>query len=94
MAWRSRCATTLSPAWIIPRLALDDHTLIDVPIRKGSSVLIPVHWVHHDERWWPEPERYYRPSGSSVTPARSVPLGYLPFGVWAPRGVHRPQLSR
>lgn len=69
-----------SPAWIIPRLALDDHTLIDVPIRKGSSVLIPVHWVHHDERWWPEPERY-RPERFLGDAGKDRPRSaYLPFG--------------
>ena len=25
-------------------------------IRKGSTVIIPIHALHHDPRFWPDPE--------------------------------------
>jgi cytochrome P450 len=68
------------PAWIIPRKAIEEDELGDHRIPKGATVLIPVHAIHHDERWWPEPEVY--------DPSRFLPehakdhhrSAYLPFG--------------
>jgi cytochrome P450 len=68
------------PAWSIPRVAIADDEIAGQRIPKGSSVIIPIHGIHHDERFWPEPETY--------DPERFMPgrakgrhrSAYLPFG--------------
>jgi cytochrome P450 len=43
-------------------------------------VLIPVHVVHHDERWWPDPE-VFDPARFLGDAAKERPRSaYLPFG--------------
>lgn len=46
------------PAWVIPRTAIADDEIDGHRIPKGSTVLIPIHSIHHDERFWPDPETY------------------------------------
>jgi cytochrome P450 len=69
-----------SPAWAIPRVAVRDDVIGGHHVRKGTTVIIPVHLVHHDPRWWPNPEEFdptrFLPGESRHRP-RSA---YLPFG--------------
>jgi cytochrome P450 len=68
------------PAWSIPRVAIADDEIAGHRIPKGSRVIIPIHAIHHDPRFWPDPERYH--------PQRFMPgegkgrhrSAYLPFG--------------
>ena len=68
------------PVWIMPRKALQDDVIDGHHIDAGSTILIPIRHMHHDSRWWDEPERY--------DPARFLPgaaddrprCAYLPFG--------------
>jgi cytochrome P450 len=68
------------PAWVIPRECVKDDVIGGHRIRKGESVLIPIHSLHHDERYWPDPEVF--------DPTRFLPQNarghhrsaYLPFG--------------
>lgn len=68
------------PAWAIPRVAVEDDEIDGHRIPKGSTVLVPIHSIHHDARFWPDPE-VYDPSrfmpGAGVDRHRSA---YLPFG--------------
>ena len=48
------------PAWAIGRRALQDHVADGVRIPAGSVVVVSPWLLHHDERWWPEPE-VFRP---------------------------------
>ncbi len=69
-----------SPAWLLPRLAIKDTTLGGHRIKKNTTVIIPVHQVHHDPRWWSNPQDYdptrFLPGAGKGRP-RSA---YLPFG--------------
>jgi cytochrome P450 len=69
-----------SPAWAIPRVAVRDDMIGTHRVRKGTTVIIPVHLVHHDPRWWPNPEEFdpsrFLPGAGKDRP-RSA---YLPFG--------------
>ncbi|HEX6390913.1 MAG TPA: cytochrome P450 [Solirubrobacteraceae bacterium] len=68
------------PAWVIPREAVRDDVIDGHRIPKGATVMIPIHAIHHDARFWPDPERF--------DPSRFLPenakgrhrSAYLPFG--------------
>ncbi len=67
------------PAWVIPRAVVEDDEIDGCRIPAGSSVVIPINSIHHDERFWPDPE--------SFEPERFLPgapkhhrSAYLPFG--------------
>jgi cytochrome P450 len=69
-----------SPAWMLPRKVVADDEIDGHRLKRGSTVFIPVHAIHHDERWWPEPERF-DPERFMGQNAKSHPRGsYLPFG--------------
>lgn len=68
------------PAWVIPRVANRDDVIDGHHIPKGSTVIVPIHRIHHDERFWPDPEVFdpqrFMP-GEGKDRHRSA---YLPFG--------------
>jgi cytochrome P450 len=84
LPWTTACfqeaMRVYPPAWSIPRVAIADDEVGGHRIPKGSSVIIPIHGIHHDERFWPDPETY--------DPERFMPgagkgrhrSSYLPFG--------------
>ena len=84
LPWTTACfleaMRVFPPAWAIPRVAVSDDVIDGHRIRRGSHVIIPIHALHHDARFWPEPETF--------DPARFLPenargqhrSAYLPFG--------------
>ena len=66
------------PAWVVPR-AVEDDMIGGHRIPTGSTVIIPIHAIHHDERFWPNPDASTRRALCEVRPSppRSA---YLPFG--------------
>jgi cytochrome P450 len=84
LPWTSACVhesqRCFSAVWIIAREAVEDDVIDGHHIRPGTTVLIPIHHIHHDERWWPDPETFdpTRFIGDAVKDRpRSA---YLPFG--------------
>jgi len=68
------------PAWLMPRLAVEDLEIRGYRIRKGASVVMSQWIVHRDPRWFADPERF-DPSRWSEAFARSLPrFAYFPFG--------------
>jgi cytochrome P450 len=84
LPWTTACLEEamrlFPPAWSIPRTAIRDDVIDGHRIPRGATVIIPVHAIHHDERWWPDPETF--------DPTRFLPentrgrhrSAYLPFG--------------
>jgi cytochrome P450 len=68
------------PAWILGRRALAAHEVDGYPIPAGSIVIASQYVVHHDPRWFPDPERFdpdrWLPERSGSRPKFS----YFPFG--------------
>lgn len=84
LPWTTACLQEsqryFSAVWMIARKAIEDDIIDGHHIRAGTTVLIPIHQIHHDERWWPSPEtfdptRFYGEAGKDRP--RSA---YLPFG--------------
>jgi cytochrome P450 len=68
------------PAWVIPRTAIEDDEIDGHRIPKGATVVIPIHTVHHDERFWPDPE-VYDPSRFLAEAVKGRHRSaYVPFG--------------
>lgn len=82
LPWTTACLQEsqrcFSAVWMMAREAVEDDIIDGHYIRRGTTVLIPIHHIHHDERWWPEPESFdpTRFHGDHDRP-RSA---YLPFG--------------
>jgi cytochrome P450 len=68
------------PAHIFGREATKEQTLGNYRIPKGSTVLISPWALHHDARFFPEPDRF-RPERWLDGSAKNAPKhAYLPFG--------------
>jgi cytochrome P450 len=67
------------PAWAIGRRALQDHVADGVRIPAGSVVVVSPWLLHHDERWWPEPEAF-RPERWLEEDETRPRHAYIPFG--------------
>lgn len=84
LSWTAACfqeaMRMFPPAWAIPRTAVADDVIDGHRIPKGSSILIPIHAIHHDERFWPKPE-VFDPTRFEPANARGRHRSaYLPFG--------------
>jgi cytochrome P450 len=84
LPWTTACIQEsqryYSAVWMLARKAIEDDDIDDHHIRPGTTVLIPVHHIHHDERWWPDPETF-DPTRFSPAAAKDRPRSaYLPFG--------------
>jgi cytochrome P450 len=68
------------PAWAIGRRTLTDLVADGERLPAGSVVVVSPWLLHHDERWWPHPDRFdlgrWGPEAVAARP-RHV---YLPFG--------------
>lgn len=68
------------PAWAIGRRALNDLEVGGHRIPAGSVLIVSPWLLHHDERWWPEPNRFdlrrWEPGAASSRPRHA----FLPFG--------------
>jgi cytochrome P450 len=83
LPWTTACLQEsqryFSAVWTIGRRAVEDDVIGGHHIRRGTTVLIPIHHIHHDPRWWPDPETF--DPGRFYPSDRSRPRSaYLPFG--------------
>jgi cytochrome P450 len=82
LPWTTAClqeSRRLFPAQWIARLAIEDDIIGGHCIRRGTTILIPVHDIHYDPRWWPDPGTF--DPGRFLGGAKDRPRSaYLPFG--------------
>lgn len=60
---------------------LDDGHKLKLKIEKGKSVSFNVHGIHHDEKYYPEPERFNPDRFSDENKSNIISGTYLPFGI-------------
>jgi cytochrome P450 len=83
LPWTTACLQEsqryFSAVWIIARRAITDDIIGGHHIRRGTTVVIPIHHIHHDPRWWRDPQEF--DPGRFLTGAKDRPRSaYLPFG--------------
>jgi cytochrome P450 len=84
LSWTAACfleaMRVFPPAWVIPRRCVNDDVVGGHRIPRDASVIIPIHTLHHDERFWADPETF-DPTRFLPENARSHHRSaYLPFG--------------
>jgi len=68
------------PAWAIGRQAIEDCKIGDYVIPAGSSILMSQYLMHHDPRYFPEPERFDPERWNPQKRAKQPRFSYFPFG--------------
>ena len=68
------------PAWAIGRQAIEDCKIGDYAIPAGSSILMSQYLMHHDFRYFPQPERFDPERWSPQEKAKRPRFSYFPFG--------------
>lgn len=74
------------PATLVDRVCVKDYLLnIDdqspLKIEKGRGLLLPIYGLHHDPKYFPEPEKFDPERFSDENKNSIVSGSYIPFGV-------------
>ena len=68
------------PAYVIPRVCAQPVELAGYRLKPGAEIWMWVYFMHHDARWFDEPERFrperFLPEAEALRP----PNTYIPFG--------------
>lgn len=84
LPWTTACVQEsqryYSAVWLLARKAVEDDLIDGHHIRPGTTVLIPIHRIYHDERWWPDPESFDPSRFLGDAPKNRPRSAYLPFG--------------
>ncbi|HVH52896.1 MAG TPA: cytochrome P450, partial [Actinomycetota bacterium] len=70
----------LPPAWAIGRRALVDHQAGSYVVPAGSVVIVSPYLLHHDPRWYEDPEAFVPERWRDEERTRRPRNAYLPFG--------------
>jgi cytochrome P450 len=68
------------PVWAIDRRAICDTDIRGIHIPKRSRVVMSQYVVHHDARFYPDPERFDPERWTSEAQATRPKFAYFPFG--------------
>lgn len=68
------------PVWLMGRMAKEDFELNGVAISKGSICLMSPYLMHHDTRFFPDPERFDPQRWSPELRDARPKFSYFPFG--------------
>src|ERR1700751_2400848 len=58
------------PVWVTARMAAEPYAFRGLSIPQGSLLIAAQIVIHHDQRWWPEPERYDSERFAGQAPAQ------------------------
>jgi cytochrome P450 len=68
------------PAWMLERRALQDFPVGGFRIPRGALVYASPYLVHHDPRWYEEPERFDPDRWLTAREVKRPKFAYFPFG--------------
>lgn len=68
------------PAWTIGRQSIAPDIVGGYQIPANANLIIPIYVIHHDARWWPEPERFCPERFGQEQATGRHKFTYLPFG--------------
>ena len=69
------------PAWVVARTATEAYTMrTGEQIPRGAHLIVSPLVVHHDARWWPDPERFDPDRFLDERKAERSKFSYMPFG--------------
>lgn len=68
------------PIWTISRDALVDEDIAGVTVRKGESVMLCIYALHHNPKYWDNPEAFDPERFSPEREGERHPRAHLPFG--------------
>ncbi|HEX4900729.1 MAG TPA: cytochrome P450, partial [Pyrinomonadaceae bacterium] len=68
------------PAWALGRMALNDCEIGGYLVPKGSLVLMSQYVMHHDSRYFPEPDRFDPERWAPELREARPQFSYFPFG--------------
>jgi cytochrome P450 len=68
------------PSWMFTRELIEADTFGGYEFAQGSQFLISPWIVHHDPRWWPEPERFEPARFEPALAATRPRMAWIPFG--------------
>ncbi|MBK6686348.1 MAG: cytochrome P450 [Deltaproteobacteria bacterium] len=68
------------PLYLTPRVAATDTEVGGFPIKKGSELLIWTYFLQRDERWFPDPARFWPERFLPETQGVLHPHAFIPFG--------------
>ncbi len=67
-------------AWAIHRFAEEADVIDGYPVRKGSSVVLPVYVTHRMPKYWRHPDAFYPEHFSKAESETRPRFAYYPFG--------------
>jgi cytochrome P450 len=68
------------PAWAIGRRAIRDVRIGEVDVPEGAIVVVSPWLLHHDARWWRDPEAFVPERWTSGEATRRPRSAFVPFG--------------
>ncbi|WP_058188317.1 cytochrome P450 [Terracidiphilus gabretensis] len=68
------------PFWMVDRVAVEDDSVGEIGIPKGSTVIVYVYGAHHAPRYWENPESFDPQRFTKANEKLRAPFTYLPFG--------------
>ncbi len=68
------------PAWTIGRQAINDYTVDKYVIPAGSIILMSQYVMHHDSRYFPDPDVFYPDRWTKEANLQLPRFSYFPFG--------------
>lgn len=68
------------PGLRLERRCTNDCQLGDITLKKDMIVVIPVYAIHHDEEYYPDPEKFDPERFTPENKAKRNPMTYIPFG--------------
>jgi cytochrome P450 len=68
-------------AWAIPRESIAEDVLGGYRIPAKTTIMIPVVHIHHDARWWDQPEKFMPERWEDKFGGAKHRFAYLPFGM-------------